>query len=148
MTNTPAGSATTTTAPEIDLKLGCVTILVSDYDEALHFYTEALGFEKRMDRKMGPNSRWLTVSPKGQEIQIVLQKPDPAMHGEERAKEMTERIGQMPTAVLTTGDCKKAYEALLARGVKFSSAPKEQPWGVQAILQDLYGNSYALVERS
>jgi predicted enzyme related to lactoylglutathione lyase len=145
-----ATTQTTDTRPvehEGELKLGCVTILVRDYDEALRFYTEALGFEKRMDQKMGPSARWVTVASKGQDVQIALQKPEPSMHGEARAKEMTERIGQAPTGVLVTNDCKKTYETLLARGVKFSSPPSQQPWGVQAVLQDLYGNSYALVER-
>ncbi len=127
-------------------KLTHVTILVRDYDEALRFYTEALGFEKRADQTFGPCAHWLTVAPKGQDIQIVLQKPEPALHGEAGAKKMSERIGQGTTWVLGTDDCQKTYEEFSARGVKFTGPPREVPWAVQAVFQDLYGNSFALVQ--
>jgi catechol 2,3-dioxygenase-like lactoylglutathione lyase family enzyme len=131
----------------MSIRLGNVTILVRDYDEALKFYTEQLGFEKHMDQKFGPAVRWLTIAAPGQDIQIVLQKPEPAMHGEEGARKMTERIGQNPTWVLITDDCQKTYELYSSRGVRFKEAPKEQVWGgLQAVFKDLYGNSYALVE--
>lgn len=133
---------------EANLRLACVTIWVRDYDEALQFYSEVLGFEKKMDATFGPGARWLTVSPRGQDIQIVLQKPDPAMHGEARAKEMLAGIGKNPTGVLATDDCQKSYDTLVSRGVKFSSPPKQMPWGMQAVLQDLYGNSYALMQHT
>ena len=130
----------------MSIRLGNVTILVRDYDEALKFYTEVLGFEKRSDQKFGPGARWVTVAAPGQEIQIVLQKPEPSMHGEEGARKMAERIGQNPTWVLATDDCGKTYELYSSRGVKFSEPPKEMPWGTQAVFKDLYGNSYALVQ--
>ena len=131
----------------MSIRLGNVTILVRDYDEALRFFTEALGFEKRRDEKYGPGVRWVTVAAPGQDVQIVLQKPEPAMHGEENARKMTERIGQNPTWVVVTDDCRKTYELYAARGVQFTQPPKEMPWGTQAVFKDLYGNSYALVEQ-
>jgi predicted enzyme related to lactoylglutathione lyase len=130
----------------MSVRLTMVTILVRDYDEALKFYTEVLGFEKRYDEKMGPEARWLTVAAPGQDVQIVLQKPEPALHGEEHARKMTERIGQSPTWVMGTDDCRKTYELYSSRGVRFSEPPKEVQWGVQAVFKDLYGNSYALVQ--
>jgi catechol 2,3-dioxygenase-like lactoylglutathione lyase family enzyme len=131
----------------MSIRLGHVTILVRDYDEALKFYTELLGFEKRNDQKIGPVARWLTVAAPGQDVQIVLQKPEPAIHGEEGTRKMTERIGQSPTWVLATDDCRKTYELYSSRGVRFTEAPKEQVWGgIQAVFKDLYGNSYALVQ--
>lgn len=131
----------------MSIRLGSVTILVGDYDEALKFYTKTLGFEKRSDEHFGPGARWVTVAAPGQDIQIILQKPEPAMHGEENARKMAERIGQNPTWVLATDDCKKTYQLYSSRGVKFNEPPKEMPWGTQAVFKDLYGNSYALVER-
>jgi predicted enzyme related to lactoylglutathione lyase len=131
----------------MSIRLGSVTILVRDYDEALKFYTELLGFEKRSDQKFGPGARWVIVAAAGQDVQIILQKPEPAMHGEENARKMAERIGQNPTWVLATDDCREAYELYSSRGVKFTDPPKEMPWGTQAVFKDLYGNSYALVER-
>lgn len=130
----------------MSIRLGNVTILVRDYNEALKFYTEVLGFEKRFDEKLGPVARWVTVAAPGQDVEIVLQKPEPAIHGEERARIMTERIGQNATWVLATDDCHKTHEMYCSRGVKFSESPKETPWGTQAVFKDLYGNPYALVQ--
>lgn len=127
-------------------ELNHVTILVKDYDEALHFYTDVLGLEKRMDEKFGP-ARWVTVSPKGQaQMEIVLQKPEPSMHGEAGCKKMAERIGQGTTWAFAADDCQKTYEDLRAKGVKFNRPPEKMPWGIQAVFEDLYGNSFALVQ--
>lgn len=126
--------------------LARVTILVRDQDEALRFYTEKLGFEKRADVPMGA-TRWLTVAPTGQrEPEIVLQQPDPAFHGEEGAKEMLARVGQNPTWVLATTDCQGDYERLSALGVRFESPPQRQMYGLEAVLLDLYGNSFSLLQ--
>jgi len=128
-------------------KLIRVTILVRDYDEALAFYTGKLGFEKRVDVEVGPGMRWVTVAPaQQQEVEIVLQQPHPAFHGEQQARAMRARIGQQPTWVLATGDCQREYEELQGRGVIFTAAPQQQPYGVEAVFQDLYGNSYSLLQ--
>lgn len=124
-----------------------VTILVSDQDEALRFYTEKLGFEKRADVPMGA-TRWLTVAPAGQrELEIVLQQPDPAFHGEDGARQMLERVGQGTTWVLATDDCQGDYERLSGLGVRFTSPPHRQMYGLEAVLLDLYGNSYSLLQQ-
>jgi predicted enzyme related to lactoylglutathione lyase len=130
----------------MSIKLGNVTILVRDYDEALRFYTEVLGFEKRSDQQYDRSARWVTVAAPGQDVQIVLLRPEPAMHGEARAHAMTERIGQNPTWVLVADDCRRTFEQYAARGVQFTEPPKEMPWGTQAAFKDLYGNAYALVQ--
>lgn len=128
-------------------RLSRVTMLVRDYDEALRFYTEQLGFVKRADELFGPGMRWLTVAPpQQQDLEIILQKPTPAMHGEERAQEMLAMIGKQPTGVFETADCRAEYAALSARGVTFISEPKDEPYGVEAIFQDLYGNSFSLLQ--
>jgi predicted enzyme related to lactoylglutathione lyase len=127
-------------------RLTLVTILVSDQDEALKFFTEVLGLEKRQDAAMGPGARWLVVAPKGQaDMGIVLQKPEPAMHGAERAQMLTEQIGKGTTWVFRADDLERTYEALSSRGVKFTAPPTAQPWGKQAIFDDPYGNRYALM---
>ncbi len=128
-------------------KLIRVTILVRDPEEALRWYTEKLGFEKRADEKLGTNSRWLTVAPQGQkDLEIVLQKPDPAFHGPAEAGTLLGRIGQGTIWVLETDHCRRSYEELRAKGVKFSSPPEDQPWGTGALFQDLYGNPFYLLQ--
>jgi predicted enzyme related to lactoylglutathione lyase len=128
-------------------KLEVVTIVVRDYDEALAFYTEKLGFTKISDQVFGPGIRWITVAPAGQSSpQITLQKPEAAMHGEAHAKQMLELVGKNPTWSFNTDDCRKTYEELKGRGVHFSQPPTEQMWGVEALFQDLYGNTFSLLE--
>jgi predicted enzyme related to lactoylglutathione lyase len=127
--------------------LARVTIVVRDQDEALAFYTEKLGFEKRADDSFGPGARWLTVAPPGQrELEIVLQQPLESMHGEQGAREMLASVGKNPTWVLYTTDCQGDYGQLVERGVTFISPPTEQPYGLEAVLIDLYGNSYSLLQ--
>lgn len=127
--------------------LARVTIVVRDQNEALHFYTDVLGFETRADVPMGPEMRWLTVAPPQQrELEIVLQQPDPRTHGEEGAQRLTSSIGGNPTWVLYTDDCQADYARLLDRGVRFHSAPQQQPYGLEAVFEDLYGNPYSLLQ--
>lgn len=128
-------------------RLSHVTILVKDEEEALRWYTEKLGLVKKADMPLGPGARWLTVGPKNQDIEIVLQKPNPAMQGAPLAKELTARIGKTWGMVFDTDDCRNDYKAMLSRGVRFQGPPEQVPWGIQAVFSDLYGNQFVLVER-
>ncbi|MEJ2559756.1 MAG: VOC family protein [Anaerolineae bacterium] len=124
-------------------KLTRLTILVKDQDEALRWYTRTLGFEKRADQVFGPGMRWLTVAPKDQEeVEIVLVSAD--------TPEKQARIGSQAAdhvfLVVQTDNCGQEYERLQSRGVKFLSPPAEQPWGVEAVFEDLYGNRMDLLE--
>lgn len=112
-------------------------LLVSDQDAALQWYVDKLGFEKKVDQPMGPGQRWLTIVPKGQtEPEIILQKAAAGQEGQ---------VGKSLGWVFETADCKKAYEVLSARGVKFAGPPDVRPWGTQARFEDLYGNHFTLV---
>jgi uncharacterized glyoxalase superfamily protein PhnB len=119
--------------PGID-KVSTVTIAVEDENEALRWFTEKLGFEKRLDLS-GPGLRWLTVAPKNQkEVEFLL------------ATWFPEHVGKNATCVVDTRDCRKTYEELKGRGVKFKQEPQQRPYGVEAVFQDLCGNTYALVQ--
>jgi len=129
-------------------KLSIVTILVRDQDEALKWYTEKLGFEKRDDNSATvPGYRWLTVAPKGQkELMIVLSKP--------RSEEAMQQVGGQPgpkgnpeaTWVFETDDCRKTWEELKGKGVRVLGEPVERPYGVEAGFEDLYGNVFWMIE--
>ena len=122
-------------------KLAVVTILVRDQDEALQFYTEKLGLEKMDDMQFGAEGRWLTVCAPGQkDVQIFLQRADSF------GLDLMDYVGRAPSWAFSTDNCRETYETLKARGVNFTSEPKEQPWGIQAIFEDLYGNKFAVVE--
>ncbi len=126
-----------------------ISILVKDQDEALRFYTERLGLEKRSDLAFGPGLRLLTVAPQGQrKPEIALAKPDVVLHGEERVRELMEHIGAGLPWLFTTENCRQEYERLLARGVRFVSAPTRQLYGVEARFVDPYGNTFSLLEAS
>lgn len=134
---------------KIITQLAVISVLVQDQDEALRFYTEKLGLEKRADVSFGPGMRWLTVAPKGQKRpEIALAKPDIVFHGEERTKELLGRIGQGTTGVFDTDDCWNMYETLCSRGVTFVHPPSKQKYGMEAVFEDLYGNRFALLEPS
>jgi predicted enzyme related to lactoylglutathione lyase len=121
-------------------KLAVVTVLVRDQDEALQFYTEKLGLEKMDDMSFGED-RWLTISAKDQkDVQIFLQKADSF------GADLTDQVGRATTWAFNTDNCREDYEILKGRGVKFTSEPKEQPWGIQAVFEDLYGNTFSIVE--
>lgn len=122
------------------------TVLVADTDEALSWYTETLGLETRADEQFGPGMRWVTVAPPDGETEIVLQEPAPGYHGEERAAEMREQIGEGTTTVVGVEDCHETAAELEARGVTIRTGPEEVPWGVHVLVEDLYGNPYDLVE--
>lgn len=123
-----------------------VTVLVDDQDDALDFYTDKLGFEKRADEQFGEGARWVTVAPgPGADVEVVLQEPTPEFHGD-RAETLRARVGEGTTWVLETDDCRATCEQLQARGVTVTSPPEEVPWGVSAVVEDLYGNPYNLLE--
>jgi len=121
------------------LTLTKVTVLVRDQGEALKFYTEVLGMEKITDMRRG-NQRFVTVAPKGQrQPEIILAPAD--WYG------TPDRVGQGTTWVFDTPDCRAAFAELSKRGVKFTRTPEEVPHGTQAMFEDLYGNTFALIQR-
>ena len=127
-------------------KLARVTVFVRDEDEALQFYTETLGFKKTADLRFGPGFRWLTVAPNDQtEVEIVLHNPM-VWHGPEEGRRLLARLGQGTPWVFYTDDCQAEYERLKAKGVVFGAPPKQQPHGLEAGFQDLYGNPYVLLQ--
>ena len=126
-----------------------VSVLVNDQDEALQFYTEKLGLEKRIDVTYGPGMRWVTVAPKGQrKPEIALAKPDATLHNVAYSKEAKERTGQGIAWMFDTHNCRQSYELLLARGVTFITTPTKQLYGIEAVFADPYGNIFSLLEPS
>jgi uncharacterized glyoxalase superfamily protein PhnB len=125
---------------------------VNDQDEALSFYTEKLGMEVRSDvtlPEMG-NFRWLSVGPVGQpDVAIVLMAiPGPPMMDEETAEQLRTLMakGFAGTVFLVTDDCQASYEELKARGVEFSEAPEERPYGIDSGFRDPSGNAVRLTQ--
>ncbi len=134
------------------MKIANAQLWVHDQEEALKFWTEKVGFEVRADVTMPEmgDFRWLTVSPPGQEdVSIVLMaipgEPmlDPAT--QEQIRDLSAK-GFAGTVFLTTENCQADYEALVARGVEFSEAPEERPYGIDAGFRDPSGNAIRLTQ--
>ncbi|HEX4752432.1 MAG TPA: VOC family protein [Solirubrobacterales bacterium] len=134
------------------MKISNAQLWVQDQDEALAFWTEKVGFEVRADVTMPEmgDFRWLTVGQPGQEdVSIVLM----AIPGEPIMDAVTQAQvsdlaakGFAGTVFLTTDDCRAEYERLVARGVEFSEAPEERPYGIDAGFRDPSGNAIRLTQ--
>jgi catechol 2,3-dioxygenase-like lactoylglutathione lyase family enzyme len=134
------------------MKIATAQVWVHDQDEALAFYTEKLGMEVHSDVTMPEmgDFRWLAVSPPGQEdVSIVLMAiPGPPMIDEATRGEIEGLMakGFAGTVFLATDDCRADYETLRARGVEFTEAPEERPYGIDSGFRDPSGNSIRLTE--
>ncbi|GHF02188.1 glyoxalase [Amycolatopsis deserti] len=119
-------------------------IFVTDQDEALDFYVGKLGFEVKVDQDLG-FMRWLTVCVPGEPgREILLEKPGPPAMDEATASQVRELLAKGATGGwigLTTDDCRKTYEQLLAKGVEFTQEPTERPYGIDCGLRDPFGNA-------
>jgi predicted enzyme related to lactoylglutathione lyase len=120
------------------------TIFVSDQDKALDFYVGKLGFEKRQDQAMGPESRWIEVAPPGRTTTLLLYKPTPEAPGADSYETARARIGKSTGVLLTTDDVNATYKELSAKGVAFPTPPEQQPWGWWAEISDPDGNMFGI----
>jgi predicted enzyme related to lactoylglutathione lyase len=118
-------------------------IFVLDQDEALEFYVGKLGFELHTDADLG-FMRWLTVNVPGERShQILLEKPGPPSMDEataEQARELLTKGALGGWFILTTDDCRKTYESLVARGVEITDGPTQRSYGIDFGIRDPFGN--------
>jgi predicted enzyme related to lactoylglutathione lyase len=134
------------------IKIGNAQLWVHDQEEALEFYTKRVGLEVRSDVTLPElgDFRWLAVGPEGQpDIAITLMAiPGPPVMDEETAEQVRSLMakGFAGTVFLTTDDCRASYEELKARGVEFTEAPEERPYGIDCGFRDPSGNSLRLTE--
>lgn len=111
-----------------------VGVNVSDQERALDFYTNTLGFKIITNEPMGPNARWIEVSPPGAETHLALWTP-PGLE---------DRIGTFSGIVFRCKDIQATYEELCKRGVEFTEEPRDQPGGTMAQFRDPDGNTFVL----
>jgi predicted enzyme related to lactoylglutathione lyase len=134
------------------IKISTAQLWVHDQDEALDFYTRKVGWEVRSDvtvPELG-NFRWLTVSPEGQEdFSVVLMAiPGPPVMDDGTGQQVRELMGKgfAGTVFLTTDDVQASYEELRGRGVEFTEAPEQRPYGIDSAFRDPSGNSIRLMQ--
>ena len=122
--------------------IGSVTLLVHDYDSAIAWFTEKLGFTLVSDTPLTPEKRWVLVAPPGGGTQLLLAKA--------ATPEQTARVGDQTGGrvfmFLHTDDFQRDYTAFKARGVTFLEEPRHESYGTVAVFKDLFGNKWDLVE--
>jgi lactoylglutathione lyase len=118
-------------------------LLVRDYDQALAFFTNALGFRLIEDTPLGDGKRWLLVAPPDSTGTSLLL-------AEATTPEQTVWIGNQAGGrvflFLHTDDFWRDYRQMKSRNVKFLEAPRQEPYGTVAVFEDLYGNKWDLLE--
>ena len=115
-------------------KIATQAVYVSDQDEALQFWTQKMGFEKRGEVDMGNGYRWLEVAPKAAESCLVLY-PKKLMEDWDKRK---------PSIVFLCDNVESFYNDLKQKGVKFKGELKQMQWGKFAIFNDGDGNEFVL----
>lgn len=125
--------------------LGLISLLVRDYDEAIGYYTQVLGFTLVEDKTLAPGKRWVVVAPQHDaQTHVLLAKAA----SPEQARHIGDQTGGRVFLFLYTDDFWRDYEAMRARGVSFCEAPREESYGLVAVFQDLYGNKWDLLQRT
>jgi catechol 2,3-dioxygenase-like lactoylglutathione lyase family enzyme len=122
-------------------RLGAVSLLVRDYDEAIAFFVGKLGFALSDDTDMG-GKRWVRVTPKGGQTSLVLARATT----EAQVSAVGRQAGDRVWLFLETDDFARDHAAWSAAGVVFREAPRHEPYGKVAVFEDLYGNAWDLIE--
>lgn len=122
-----------------------VAIIVDDYDPAITFFVEMLGFELVEDSPALTNDRrpkrWVVVRPPGAETGILLARAD----GDQQKASVGNQTGGRVGFFLRVDDFDAAYERMVAGGVQFVTSPREEPYGRFAVFLDVAGNRWDLL---
>ena len=121
-----------------------VAVVVEDYDDALAFYVDTLGFSLVEDTFIeAQNKRWVTVSPPGStETTVLLARAQ----GEEQTSRIGNQTGGRVFLFLQTDDFWRDFNAYRSKGVVFVREPRTESYGTVAVFRDLYGNLWDLLE--
>lgn len=119
-------------------------VTVRDYDEALAFYVDKLGFERLEDTDLGGGKRWVRVRPSGSAGAGILFAKAVT---EKQLSSVGNQTGGRVFVFLETDDFWRDYNTLVARGVVFVRPPTEESYGTVAVFEDLYGNRFDLIGR-
>jgi catechol 2,3-dioxygenase-like lactoylglutathione lyase family enzyme len=123
-------------------RIGAISLLVHDYDEAIAFYVGKLGFELSEDTDMGGGKRWVRVTPKGGETSLLLARATT----EAQTAQVGNQAGGRVWLFLETDDLMRDHTAWLTSGVVFRQTPRHEAYGKVVVFEDLYGNAWDLIE--
>ena len=124
--------------------LSLVTLAVRDYDEAVDFFVEALGFVVAEDTALGDGKRWVVVRPAGPMTGagLLLARAE----GAAQVARIGDQLGGRVGFFLETSDFAGDHARMLAAGVRFLEEPREEAYAVVAVFLDLYGNRWDLLQ--
>lgn len=123
--------------------LGLVALVVHDYDEAIAFYRDKMGFDLVEDSPRGDGSRWVVVRPPDATETALLLARAATAHQQTRVGDQTGgRVGLF----LHTDDFAADHARMTAAGVRFTEQPRHEPYGSVAVFEDLYGNRWDLIQ--
>ena len=123
--------------------IALVALVVREYDEAISFFTDALGFRLVEDTPLDDGKRWVVVAPSAsQGASLLLAKASAS----EQVAHVGNQTGGRVSFFLHTSEFWADYRHMQARGVKFAEAPREEPYGQVVVFFDLYGNKWDLVQ--
>jgi catechol 2,3-dioxygenase-like lactoylglutathione lyase family enzyme len=127
------------------MRIASMALLVRDYDEAIGWFIERLGFELVEDTRIDAVKRWVVVAPRGGAgTTLLLAKAS----NQNQEHCVGNQAGGRVFLFLHTDDFERDYETMRSRGVEFEEAPRREPYGAVAVFRDLYGNRWDLVERA
>lgn len=125
--------------------IGALALVVPDYDLAIAFYTQKLGFDLIENTRLSDGKRWVLVAPRGStETRLLLAL---AANDDQRAA-IGNQTGGREFLFLETDDFDRDHQAMLAAGVTFLEEPRVEPYGKVAVFQDPFGNKWDLIERA
>jgi catechol 2,3-dioxygenase-like lactoylglutathione lyase family enzyme len=130
----------------ITQRIGLVSLVVDDYDDALAFFIGKLGFDLAEDTSVPEQSkRWVVVTPPGaSESRLLLAKAST----EVQKSRIGSQTGGRVFLFLYTDNFWRDYERYKSHGIVFVREPKREPYGMVAVFKDLYGNLWDLLEPS
>lgn len=124
-------------------QIGYVALVVREYDEAIAFYRDKLGFRLMEDTPLGGEKRWVLMSPPGGGGTCLLLA---RAVGPEQVAHVGNQTGGRVFLFLHTDDFWRDYHSYSAQEVVFRRPPKEEPYGTVAVFEDLYGNLWDLLQ--
>jgi len=122
--------------------IATVTLVVADYDDAIGFYRDRLGFTLVADTPLPDGKRWVLVAPAGGGARLLLAKAD----GEAQAARIGDQTGGRVGFFLETEDFASDHARFTAKGVRFLEPPRHEAYGSVAVFEDLYGNKWDLIQ--
>lgn len=123
--------------------IACVALLVRDYDDAIAWYRDALGFVLLQDEDHGGGKRWVRMAPPGNAaFSLLLARGVTPRQQAAIGDQHGGRVGFF----LHTDDFARDHARLQAAGATFEEAPRHEPYGTVVVFRDLYGNRWDLIE--